>query len=73
MLTKKQIERQDDVDNLIHSLLVDVDPSYKYIEWNIEHISKVRNTIQDILVNSVGITEMQFYPYITEEDDANEV
>ena len=44
-LTKKQIERQDFVDNSIFELINDLLPSDKKIDWDIELIANVRETI----------------------------
>ncbi len=65
-LTKKEIERQDFVDNSIFELLQKLNPSDKDIDWNIDIISNVRDIIQ-LKFLELGISdEMTFYPYLTE-------
>lgn len=66
-LTKKQIERQDFVDNEIFELLQNINPSGQNIEWNIEMIADLRDRIQYWFVEYLNITdEMTFYPYVKE-------
>jgi hypothetical protein len=62
-LNNRQIERQDTVDNAIFALLRDLNPSDKELEWDIEVIAEVRETIQAHLERELGVTEMEFYPY----------
>lgn len=61
-LTKRQIARQDTVDNAIHKLINDVHPGDTPIEWNMEYIGEVREVIQKVL-EIHGVTEMEFYPF----------
>ena len=66
-LTAKQIRQQDFIDNNIYGLLVDV--SEKEIEWDIELISIVREAVQEVIVDKLHLmTEMEFYPYIEDEE-----
>ncbi len=66
-LTKKQIERQDFVDNQIFELLNNLLPPSKQMEWDIEVIAEVRDTIQTQIVdNQQAMSEAKFYPYIIE-------
>ena len=66
-LTKKQIERQDFVDNEIYRLLQALNPSGRSINWNIEAIASIREQIRHWLVERYGITdERTFYPYFRE-------
>lgn len=63
-LTIKQTNRQDLVDDAIHTLLEDL--AGKDIEWNIAVISNIREEIQDHVVRKLNImTEMEFYPYLS--------
>lgn len=63
-LTKKQIKRQDFVDNEIFELIKRLAPSAK-IKWDIEIIADVRESIRIQLINKKKIkSEMGFYPYI---------
>lgn len=66
-LTAKQIGQQDFIDNNIYGLLVGV--SEKEIEWDMELISIVREVVQEIICDRLKLmTEMEFYPYIEDEE-----
>lgn len=65
-LSDRQIERQDFVDNTIYGLVNELIPSDKEMEWDIETIGEVRDSIKKILVERQICTEQEFYPYITE-------
>jgi len=65
-LTKKQIERQDFVDNSIFALLQIVNTTDKGIDWDIEIIGSIREVIQDNIIHKIGCSEQEFYPYIEE-------
>ena len=67
-LTKKQIERQDFVDNSIFALLQIVNTRDKGIDryWDIEIIGSIREVIQNNIINKTGCSEQEFYPYIEE-------
>lgn len=65
-LSDRQIERQDFVDNTIYELVNELIPSDKEMEWDIETIGEVRDSIKKILVERQICTEPEFYPYITE-------
>ena len=68
-LTDKQILRQDYVDNQIFQLLQTLNPSQHSIEWDIEMIGDIRDTIEDWIVAKVKVcSEKDFYPYIEEEN-----
>jgi len=61
--TEDQIKRQDFVDNQIYDLVTRLVPLAKEIEWNIEMIGDIRDTIQHWLVDKYGIVdELEFYP-----------
>jgi DNA polymerase sigma len=61
--TEDQIKRQDFVDNQIYDLVRRLIPSRKEIEWNIEMIGDIRDTIQHWLVDKYKIVdELEFYP-----------
>lgn len=67
-LTRKQINREDFVDNAIYNLLQELNPTSRIIEWNIELIGKVRDSIIEVIVNDLEICdENTFYPYIENE------
>ena len=62
-LTKKQIERQDYVDNQIFDLIQKLLPPLKKMDWDIETIGIVRDAIQEQVVDKQKImSERQFYP-----------
>ena len=61
--TEDQIKRQDFVDNEIYDLVKRLSPSKSEIEWNIEMIGDIRDTIQHWLVDRYKIVgELEFYP-----------
>ncbi len=62
-LSEDQIKRQDFVDNEIYNLINRLNPSKREIEWNIEMIADIRDTIQHWLVDRYKIIdELEFYP-----------
>ena len=64
IFTQAETERQDIVDNLIYQLLTDLAPWGSEIDWDMEYIAEVRDVIQEILVDELGLmTEQKFYPY----------
>jgi hypothetical protein len=65
-LTKKQIERQDFVDNAIYELLLSINPTDKNFDWDIEMIGDIRDVIQDYIIQKTNCSEQEFYPYIEE-------
>jgi hypothetical protein len=72
-LSLREIERQDCVDNAIHNFIEDMIPNATdYLEWNIENIGIIRDALQEIIVDKLGLmTEQEFYPYIELDDDGN--
>jgi hypothetical protein len=59
----KQLKRQDFVDNEIYDLVKRLVPSSREIEWDIEMIGDIRDTIQHWLVDRYKIVEeLEFYP-----------
>ena len=61
--TEDQIKRQDFVDNQIYDLVKRLVPSKREIEWDIEMIGHIRDTIQRWLVDRYKIVEeLEFYP-----------
>lgn len=67
-LSAKQLERQDQVDNAIHSI-IETALGHE-MEWDIELISEIREQIYEGMVASLGVSEMDFYPYLTAEIEA---
>ena len=65
-LTKKQLERQDFVDNAIFYLLETLNPTKKQLNWDIEVIGAIRNQISDYFVDVEICKVQEFYPYIEE-------
>jgi hypothetical protein len=61
--TEDQLKRQDFVDNQIYDLMKRLVPSKREIEWDIEMIGDIRDTIQHWLVDKYKIVdEFEFYP-----------
>ena len=61
--TEDQIKRQDFVDNEIFALVKRLIPPTREIEWNIEMIADIRDTIQHWLVVQYNVVEeLEFYP-----------
>ena len=65
-LARKQIERQDFVDNPIFALLQIVNTTDKLIDWDIEIIGSIRDVIKNHIINKIDCSEQEFYPYIEE-------
>jgi hypothetical protein len=65
-LIDKQIVRQDFVDNSIFELLQSLNPSDKKIDWDIEMIGQVRDSIEYLFVDKNICTKQEFYPYLEE-------
>lgn len=61
-LTAKQIERQDFVDNKIMQLEQELNPSQQPLDWDIEFIGEIRDTIEQYLQSKGLCTEEDFYP-----------
>lgn len=76
-LSKKQLERQDLVDNEIRNtldvLFFAVQPKNQQgtIDWDIEDISKVREKIYEIL-EPLGVLEFDFYPSLMGEEEEDD-
>ena len=62
-LSDEQLCRQDFVDNEIYALVRQLNPSKREIEWDIEMIGDIRDTIQHWLVDQYKIVDgLEFYP-----------
>jgi len=62
-LSEEQIKRQDFVDNEIHDLVKRLIPTTREIDWDIEMIADIRDTIQHWLVDKHKIVdELEYYP-----------
>jgi hypothetical protein len=67
-MTKQQIERQDVVDNAIFSLIGEINPTNKEIDWDIELIGEVRDVIESWFTDRLNLCDKNaFYPYSEEE------
>ena len=64
LLSKKQIERQDFVDNSIFELLQSLNPTEKHFDWDIEMIGSIRDIIKARIIEKTNCSEQEFYPYI---------
>ena len=63
MTEQQKIERWDIVDNTIHKMIAELNPSSQTINWNIKPISEIREIIVDYFVNDLKLcTEDEFYP-----------
>ena len=62
-LTKKELERQDFVDNTIFEMLGELVPANRKLRWDIEIIGAVRDAIQTQLIARGVMIKQQFYPY----------
>jgi len=62
-LSDEQLKRQGFVDNEIFDLLKRLNPSRSEIEWDIQMIGDIRDTIQHWLVDRYKMAdELEFYP-----------
>ena len=68
-LNQNQIIRQDFVDNAIYDIINIINPTSKPIDWNIELIGIVRDSIKSAIVDRLHICdEMEFYPFIHDKE-----
>jgi len=64
-LSKKQIERQDFVDNEIQNLIEKLNPTNIKIDWNIENIAEIREIFRKLYSEKLNLcSENEFYPFI---------
>ena len=62
-LTEEKIKRQDFVDNQIFDLVKRLVSSEKEIDWDIEMIGDIRDTIKHWLIDRYQIVDdLDFYP-----------
>ena len=67
-LTKKELERQDFVDNSIFELIAKLNPTYSELTWDIEMIGEIRDDILKWLeLKTKTLKEYDFYPYLENE------
>lgn len=63
--TKKQLARQDFVDNKIFELMQELIPDGKKLKWDINVIGSVREVIRKYLVDEKRIvSNTKFYPFL---------
>ncbi len=68
-LTQKQLDRQDVVDAGCHMLIEELNPTVMEIDWDIEDIGRIRDVVQDIIVNKLKLcSEEEFYPFMEEKE-----
>jgi len=58
-LTKKEIERQDFVDNKIFELINELIPNEQKLDWDIEMIGEVRDIISDWIVDKHELCKLE--------------
>lgn len=64
-LTKKQIEQQDFIDNVIFEMICELSPKGEDEEWNIELIAEIRELLIDYFKEKYSdFNENEFYPSI---------
>jgi len=69
-LTDRQLVRRDVVDDTIAEtldrLIEELNLKHMPVdfEWNSERIGRVRDVVQEILVETGACTEQEFYPFI---------
>lgn len=70
-LTPKQYEQQDFVDDEIMNLICRLaNKAEGELEWDMELISIVREAVQEVICDKLKLmTELEFYPYIAEEEN----
>jgi len=61
--TRKELDRQDFVDNEIFELIQKLLPAGRKLKWDIEMIGFVRDAVQDQIINKRGVSKNKFYPY----------
>lgn len=73
-LTQAQLDRQDEVDAVCFNFILQLSGEQSTdaggkIEWDMETIQAVREAVQEVIVDKLHLmTEMEFYPYIENED-----
>ena len=71
-LSELEISRQDRVDGSIFKLIQKLNPTKQPIEWDIEMIGDIRDTIEDWIVSKMKFcAEKDFYPYIEGENGSS--
>jgi hypothetical protein len=63
MTEKEKIKKWDMVDNTIHEMINQLNPSKEPLEWNIKPISEIRQVLVSYFVEELKLcTEDDFYP-----------
>lgn len=69
-LSLRELERQDIVDSAISELIYNLIPIECEFDWDIELISIIRDAVQEVIVDRLGVmTEQEFYPYLEYDDE----
>ncbi len=61
-LSVAQLERQDFVDSRIFDLLNELNTTSVKLEWDIEMIGDIRDTIEAWLLEKTSLEPQEFYP-----------
>jgi hypothetical protein len=70
-LSSLQTSRQDYVDGTIFKMIQSLNPTPQPIEWDIEMLGDIRDTVEDWVVNKLKMcTAKEFYPYV-EDNNGN--
>lgn len=70
-LTRGQTEHQDAVDTAIEAMLEDILPKGLHVDWDMPHISEIRDFIEDHF-NMTEAQRFRFYPWVANKDEASE-
>ena len=69
-LTPLQIKRQDFIDNLIFDTIRKIHPACRTIEWDIEMIANIRDSIRYWVVDYHKLcTEQEYYAFLAGESN----
>jgi DNA polymerase sigma len=61
--SRKELDRQDLVDNSIMELIKNVNPTAEEIKYDDHFVSKIRLALEDVFTNDLRLcTESEFYP-----------
>jgi hypothetical protein len=72
MTEKEKIRKQDFVDNVINDMIHTLNPTKKFIKWNIKVISDIRSILNKYYVEELRLcTDEDFYPYIKDRININ--
>ena len=68
-LTKKQIDRQDAVDNAIQELLEELSgKKFPCLDWDTEVVGIIRDAVQEVICDKMKLmSPMDFYPFMEDK------